>query len=178
MGKVWKVGGVASRELSTTSKWATRKKAGNWELTTRYEMVLWEHMLTDVGVCVRWRSMKGGVHEGGAKSRKGTEPLAGYCRDYEKGSEISITDTRATRYEGGLSAPKLVGFDLNSTAGFSDSEQITVKITKKKRKICGTNKFPADQPKRVVVRKRGQSNPSPCLSRPCADGPDGLQRQQ
>lgn len=153
MGKVWSVGGGASRSLNSSTTWGTKKGPGNWNLKTRYTMGEYQNSLGEYGVCTRWKSLRPISHEGGAQSSKGTALKATKCRGYEKGAIVRLTDTRATRYEGGLSVAKVIGFDLSSTAGFSKSEQVVVKITKKKRKICGTNKYPGQHPKRLVVKK-------------------------
>ena len=56
----------------------------------------------------------------------------------------------------GLSLKSLAGIniDANSSAGYSGSEKFFVDVTRRGRKICGTNLYPAERPSRVVARER------------------------
>lgn len=75
-----------------------------------------------------------------------------YFRLYFRSRRLGATNAqRATTWSNGLSMNGLVGFDASSTAGYSGREKLK-NVIPDRRRICGTNRYPADHPSRVVVK--------------------------
>lgn len=166
----WQAAGKASKSMGLETGWGRRKKAGNWGMVTFYEMGTYEVSASEAGICTRWKKFKPIVHEGGTASRKVPVQQAGYCRPYQRDSKYKVHKSKAVSYEVGLGVKSIIGFNLSSTSGFSSDELIRVKITKKKRQICGIDKVPAQHPRRVVIKHVNDSTRMPCARKPCVRG--------
>lgn len=150
----WKAGGAVSRTLQATTRWGALTTAGYRVLQTRYTVGKYKVVVGDgVGSCVTYYTMKPISQEGGATSASTKEPTATRCHRYEKGSGITLDSNNAATWSGGLDISGLVGFDVSARSGYSDSEKLDVHITAAAgRRICGSNKFPAQGPSLVVVK--------------------------
>ncbi|QCC76152.1 hypothetical protein [Nocardioides daphniae] len=155
-GTAWTFSGGVSRSLRTATRWGMRKKAGHRMLQTRYTIGHYKNTLSERGSCVVWYRKSAISHEGGAESNRAyaMKVTKKYCRKYEKGGGLTLSKEKSTNWTNGLSMASIIGFDLESSSGYSSGEQIDVDITKPKRMICGANKPPGENPARVVVARR------------------------
>lgn len=151
-GTGWTAGGTVSRSLTAETSWQ-RSAAGNWVLGTYYTARKYRNELCEYGACSVWYSVRATTHEGGAVSGAAVQPKADYCRKFEKGSSIKLNKNSATKWSAGLKLEKIVGLAVSSQVGYSNEEELSVQVTSSSgRRLCGTNRYPAEFPSRIVVK--------------------------
>ncbi len=155
VGSSWSASGSISRSMGATTTWGSRTTAGNWVLGTYFTLAQYKNVVCDMGVCSTFYNIKPISHEGGAVSGTASRPTANYCRPYEKNSSQTLDRNAATLWSSGLKIGSIVGFDVTSQAGYSKNEKLRVEATASAgRDFCGTNRYPAQYPSRIVVKPK------------------------
>jgi hypothetical protein len=149
-GRGFKAGSNISRNMSSSTNWSNRTTSGHKVLGTYYTLGKYRTVYCTSGYM--YDTVKAKSHEGGAVVGTAATPSATYCRTYLKNTGISKTRTKAVTWSAGIKTSGIVGFDLNSSSGYSSSEKLDVQITASSRQICGTKGYPAESPSRLMVK--------------------------
>lgn len=78
-------------------------------------------------------------------------PTANYCMPYQAGAKATQETSTAYEFSTGADISGAIGIDLSSRSGYSKAVK-TVFTFKSTRKLCGTNGYPGQSPKRLVAK--------------------------
>jgi hypothetical protein len=142
-----------SSTLQATSSWykGTTRQAQDTEFRYSRECIAASDLN---GNLYHWYEVFAANHAGGRYPRTVSQPSTplSYCVFYPKGDYAKHTGSTAHTWTSGAKLNTVIGIDLSSRTGFTNSATVHFHMQDSSGRLCGTHGDPGGTPRRLVAR--------------------------
>ncbi|MFS0883855.1 hypothetical protein [Aeromicrobium sp. 179-A 4D2 NHS] len=148
----FKAGGTRTESSTAAVGFGTQRGSGGWRFATRFRYQKRVYTYCANGAyCYQQYKIEPTSWVGGASVTRAPAYAATKCVRYAKGTDFTISTSKAWTFSTGVSPSGMTVVDLSSRTGFSSTAKQTIAFTSRGR-LCGKRGYPGGSPQALRAR--------------------------